>query len=220
MALTTSHLIDVSRKYLGSFMELTSGTKYWPGGILPSEMLCFCSLAWDQQQSEVVESGRKHGFSTEILMKCGFRTVSFEIDPIQETSNRLARLAVENAFDLNMRNEDFTRFAHEVAYVHQCPMLIDGPKGRKAVNITKEAIESLPFAAIHDMSEKAEGGNPNVGRTALNESGLEFVILGDEFAEEFGNLDSGAWKSDYSSRAEMTRYGFHMAIIKGNKWND
>jgi len=218
--LTTSHLVDVSRRNLSWFLKQNSETKYRQNGILPSEMLCFCSLAREQGHQEVIESGRKNGFSTEALMRCGFKTISYEVEPISNTTQRLAEICVSETLDLNMHTGDFAQHASELSDIYRCPMLIDGPKGRKAVQIVQNNLDHLPFAAIHDMSRQAEGRVPNTGRVALEECGLEFVILGDEFAEEFGLLDRGAWESDYNSREEMTRFGFHMAIIRGKLWRD
>lgn len=119
--------------------------------ILPSEMLAFCCVCAAQEVEVVIESGRRFGYSTEVLGRGPWDVVSIEHNPNEEFDERfkghsrikLVRGSGEHALPGLL---DGRRTA----------VLLDGPKGALALKTLKGILPKVHLGAIHDVYRGSE----------------------------------------------------------------
>lgn len=185
------------------------------GGILASEMLLFLAAVKYHGIRNVIESGRRNGYSTAILGECIERckllsVASIEIDPIE---------AVDDALEMKYRHlalvkGDGEREVPKMYARMSLPtaLLLDGPKGPKAANLADRC--NPPLFAIHDCHRWHEGGVENPWRKEAERRYPNAIFSDDDlWLEEFCDLDRDHWRKDYSSRAEMTAAGLTLMVV-------
>ena len=197
-------MIETVRKYADELIPLIQTIQPQASGIMPSEMLLFCALCWEQNVRTVVESGRKNGYSTEVLAACMPNVVSIESTPVREADSRL-----RDRENLALVTGDGRKLVpHYIA--GRTAVLLDGPKGMGAYQLFDGIRDNVVFAAIHDMTAA------NEARAQIREGWYSDDAA---WTAEFGYLDE-FWVTNggYSSRAEMTRDSFGFGIYRGGQW--
>lgn len=197
----------------------TSSVKALSGGILASEAVAFLCLCRLRNVDLVVESGRSFGYSTRMFNQC-VDVVSIEEKPdavADMETYRMRRksltLAVGNGMDAVphcIRKHASRRIA----------ILLDGPKGKNAVQLLRSSLPSIVFGAIHDLSELAfcDGPVENESRKSFLES-FPVSFLTDELPQSLRDLDRNHVEvGGYSSWEEMTAYGYTLGFVPGAQW--
>lgn len=210
MHITTEYVIQAVRRHSADVLPALVSVAPQPSGILPSEMLCFASLCREQSISCVVESGRKHGYSTEAIATClpECRIVSIEQSPISESDKRLAAFA-----NLTLLCGSGQQIAPGMVD-GRTALLLDGPKGFGELEVIEQVRSKIAFAAVHDLCFG------NEARNDLGQRGEQvWYTDADDITNEYGHLDEFWWKNGgYCSRAELTRSGFCFGILQGGLW--
>ena len=108
---------------------------YNPGGILPSEMLFFVALCKSQGVDLIVESGRKRGFSTEVLARSFPTTeiVSIERRPRTDLDKRFDSYDNVQLITGDAETE-LARISSRFHY-RRAALLVDGPKDDAAFDL-------------------------------------------------------------------------------------
>ena len=184
--------------------------EYRPGGILPSEMLAFISLCREQNVTNVVESGRSLGYSTRILAEAGFHVASIEINPNADADTSLKQFT-----NVKLHHADGVRLLPSLLQ-GRCAVILDGPKGVRALDIWESVKKHAVLGAIHDASKRTVEG-VNGSRQPIADAGAWFT---DDpvYVAATEQFDEPAWRKDYASRSEMTAHGFTLAIFRGEMW--
>lgn len=224
-SLIESEAADLNDRYI----DILLTTPYREGGILPSEMLLFMACVRASGADTIVESGRMHGYSTEILarfaQRLGLRVISVEQNPIAEADVRLDQYRPHLILERGS-GEEFVREFVLNERRDGCAVLCDGPKGFKALEVIKSVLDVACFGAIHDCSRMRQGKGrrePNPIRQHLDENGTELEqMFSDEheWLDAYSILDTECWSRQYSSRAAMTATGFTLAVFKGKGWKN
>src|SRR5690606_23901300 len=139
-------------------LSILQQTPYKSGGILPSELAAFLSLAEAREVDAIIESGRSLGYSTEVLANWSqSRQIpihSIETHPIAIVDEELRFKYV----DLSLHREDGLTAVPRLSQQYQRPaILLDGPKGEKALALWQSVSDHCVFGAVHDVSRRREG---------------------------------------------------------------
>eukprot|EP00913_Durusdinium_trenchii_P013432 g12613.t1 len=204
------------------FESTCAAVAYRESGILPSEMLLLLSLCAQQQVGTVIESGRKQGYSTEVLVQSGMQIISIEQSPDRETDARLQSACP----GIELLTGDACRRLPELlrqrAATERVAVLLDGPKGERALRLIEPLLPDVAFVALHDASRHRLGHSgqteANPIRRILEESSHD-VGFSDTLSEVLPeSLDEPAWTPHAADRREFTQHGFTLAIIRGGRW--
>lgn len=131
-----------------------------PGGIYPSEMLLACSLCRHLRADLIVESGRCHGYSTEVFANFFPETpiISIDIDPPMKTA--LKRLKHYENIDLVTCDGCEMAPAIHAADESRVFVLLDGPKYHRAMRLSRILFEMdlltekrIVCVCIHDVRD-------------------------------------------------------------------
>lgn len=185
------------------------------GGILASEMLLFLASVKHFGIRNVIESGRRNGYSTAILGECIERCLllslaSIEIDPIAEVDDVLEMKYRHLALIKGDGERDVPKMYSRMSL--PTALLLDGPKGPKAANLADRC--NPPLFAIHDCHRWSGSGVENPWRKEAEKRYPNAIFSDDDlWLEEFSDLDIPHWKRDYSSRSEMTAAGFTLMVV-------
>lgn len=208
-----SELIDVAKDIRPLFESF--GVKPVDGGILASEMLLFLAAAKHCGIKNVIESGRRNGYSTSVLGECLERCFftsfsSIELDPVKEVDDVLEMKYRHAALLKGDGLRDVPKLYSRM--VLPTALLLDGPKGPKAADIADRC--SPPLFAIHDCHRWAGSGIENPWRKEAERRYPNAIFSDDDlWLEEFSDLDIPHWKRDYTSRSEMTAAGFTLMVV-------
>jgi len=170
--------------------------------ILPSEMLLFCSLALEAGCRRVIESGRKHGYSTEVLCRVATWPVySIDKHSVREADARLRRkfgarlhFHVGNGYSFvpkALARDDTTT-----------AVLLDGPKNDDGLRLYEKIKGRAAVVGVHDLCLRL-GDGPNPGREMAERLG---AILSDDpaYLQKWGNIDAAMLKfGHYKDHSEL-----------------
>lgn len=186
-------------KHAGEVIPHIEACEPQHAAILPSEMLAFCCLALARGCQSAVESGRRYGYSTDVLSRI-FETVSFEIDPLPEYDARFAKRG--NLLMLRTDGAALPTFHRK----EPAALLLDGPKGLPALRLATLIAERYRLIAIHDAHPGSQ----------LRDAVEDTAYLTDNawLIENFGHLDGPSLDlRGYASHAELLSVGNVLAIL-------
>jgi len=195
--------------YADEFKALSESTEPQHSAILPSEMLLFCAVAKALGIDAVVESGRKLGYSTEIIARCGFEDfTSLDVDPAKEADDALLqRLGV--AGRVKLEKLDAMMFLRAVTEQGDA-ILLDGPKGRKALGLVSNLLGQSGMMAVHDLNVSMKDE-----RATAAEMGA-FFSDDEEFLSEHGHLDETMLTyRGYGDHGELISVANVLAVFRG-----
>lgn len=223
-------MIDVVGKHYETIKRILSHVEYRSGGVLQSELAAFVALCYEHKVDAVIESGRRNGFSTSVLADamCSWQwnattqaveesipVYSVELDPIPEVDRAIA------SPNLHLHVGDGLISVPTLAAKFNRPaILLDGPKGLKALSLWERIAPNSVFCGIHDASKFCQGD----GKRDINQCREPFEKAGAWFSDDpeyvytYSHLDTKAWEGEYESRESFTAVGFTLAIFKGGKW--
>lgn len=201
---------------------------YEERGILHSEMLAVCGVARMLEADIVVESGRCRGQSTLVLAKyfAGSATKIVSIENVRDENATFAEERLAAHKHVELLYGDAARLVPEVLARYpgkRVVLLLDGPKGKQAIDIAREAFARFPSlhaAFIHDMRIDTPQ------RAAVLEEPMRaFFTDDDEYLQEFGVLDqaclpkAGAeitmhtWRPFMKGEDKIPAYGPTLAVL-------
>lgn len=206
-------LIDVARGIRPDFEEF--GIKPVPGGILASEMLLFLAACKHYGIKNVVESGRRNGYSTMVIGECQNRCwltgfYSIEIDPDDSVDDLIHEKYTYAKLVKGDGERDMATYYGK--FERPTALLLDGPKGPRAAAVA-DAINP-PLFAIHDCHRYHAGHKANPWREQAERRYKNAMFSDDDlWLEEFSDLDREHWSEEYNSREEMTAAGFTLMVV-------
>jgi hypothetical protein len=141
-----------------TFAGRLDGLRYEIKGMLNSEMLLFCALSRSLGVGVVIESGRARGNSTQVLAEYfagpeGARVLSVEYFKYTEDSLiALRRLEGRHPHLALLFGDAFILLPRLCARSGPCTVLIDGPKGKYALQLAARLLRNpgVRAAFIHD----------------------------------------------------------------------
>lgn len=160
------------------FIRLTEDLVYRPKSIFPSEMFLFYREAKQRNVDQIIETGAGFGGSSSYLARLFPNVTLTCID--DNGYGFLTTLRKE--LPINFIQGDATQVLLPVierSHSKSIAVLIDGPKGKKAIDLANKISDHAVLIAIHDI--------PNSESQA------------DEFRTQFGFLDhkTGLWLKKY-----------------------
>lgn len=205
-----TRLIDCGRQYFAAFERVAREVPPQHAAILPSEMFAFVALCWDQGVTVVVESGRRYGYSTEVLCRCGFEVVSCETDPDPYSDERLAGFG-----NLKMVREPGERALPLLLDENRnkkTAVLLDGPKGLTAFGLYRELQDRAVLWGIHDCYP----GTPV--RTKVIENG-GCCTDAPCWIASVGGLDEQSLRyRGYKTHGDLLTVGNVLGLLPGGRW--
>ena len=171
--------------------------------ILPSEMLLFCRTCLSCGVRHVIESGRKYGYSTEVLCQFDWRVSSIECSPDNESDARLSRYG-----NLQMIHGMAENTIKQLFSDKPTAVLLDGPKGLVALSIMQKLWQYAAVWAIHDVY---------CGTKIRDELGkYDGVTFSDDSVHlsQFGAMDVDALRlRGYTSHGELLPVGNVLGVV-------
>jgi len=149
-------LVNLSKNHLYKFDKLIKDLAYEKKGILYSEMFFLYLASLDTKPERIIESGRARGQSTLILSRIFPRSqiISIEYDKIsKDVEIAKKRLAPCNNVKLLFGDASIL-LPKILQYGKNDIVLIDGPKGYKAIRLAIKALKykNAKQIFIHDTS--------------------------------------------------------------------
>lgn len=154
------------------------------GALLPSEMLAFIKQCLMENVAHVIESGRRHGFSTECLAQFDeWHVTSIERDPLKEKDKRF-----ENHSNVTLLTHK-AEFAMPAVFSRggRTGVLLDGPKGMEAYNLYRRHKVEADVWAIHDTYPGTE-----IRRVIEEREDHVFFTDDDWFLRNYGTIDAAS----------------------------
>lgn len=135
--------------FLNTFLNTIKKVPYRNKGIFYSELFTFLWWCHVKQAHTILESGSLYGFSTEFLCQYWPGHV-YSVD-----RQRLHNLDMPNLLTIQGEAEDEIPRLIKQNYMHNVGILIDGPKGDKALALKDECFKynNVKVVAIHDLPE-------------------------------------------------------------------
>ena len=160
-------------------------------GILNSEGFAFCALADHLKADLIVESGICNGGSTTIIGKyfTEIPIISMDINTKMEAVVRTSifhNVTLMNGDSENMLPQIIDTFKDK-----RIAILIDGPKGERAVNLASKCMSSsnVVMAGVHDLYRRLYGKKKQ-DRVIFDNLNIDKFVTDDEtFVKEFGGLN-------------------------------
>lgn len=166
-------------------------------GVLSSEMLLFCSLTRHLGVANIIESGRARGNSTQMLAEYfaepgGANISSIEYFKYTEDSLiALRRLAGRYPHLRLLFGDAFVLLPRLCARTGPCTVLIDGPKGKYALQLASRLLRNEDVLAvfIHDSHQDTDI------RPAIDQL-FPHTFSSDDpgFVQAFRSLDDPCWE--------------------------
>jgi len=191
------------------------GVPYLAAGILPSEIMTFCAVCLEQGVDRVFESGRKFGYSTEILCRWTEHWMlrSCETTPVADRDDYLLNRYPESIIAPGDGLLVLPRWTLDAADNHRIAVLCDGPKGFAGLELMDRLSDRLVLYALHDVLSDSVLAGRLQGRTRF------LTDRNDEWLAKYGEMDDQAYVvGGYGSRAEMTRESYGLALFPGGRW--
>jgi len=222
-------MIGIVRKYANELAPIVRSVEIQGGAMLPSELLAFAALCRDREVDAVIESGRKGGYSTEVLC----RTLDVPIHSIERkvVAERDAALRQEFGDRLELLHGDGKQHVPRIAERYRRPaVLLDGPKNTGAMPLVREMLPNSVFVGVHDVCPLSSGdtsqANPGRGMAAAF-PGAWFTD-DDAFVKEYGWLDADWITTGGYKCAKVTHYKYGhgefikvccvLGILPGGRW--
>ncbi|MEK7579301.1 MAG: hypothetical protein AAB460_02090 [Patescibacteria group bacterium] len=162
-------------------------------GILPSEMTAVCGIIEHLGVNRIIESGRWLGYSTQMLAAY-FADAPIRIESIEYYRTDVGALCEERLrpyTNVRLYYGDAMKLLPGLLEGGSEPtaLLIDGPKGAKAVGLIKKIFERYENVAVVFLHDSYEGSE---ARIAIREMGLDAEYTDDtQFVTRFAFLDEG-----------------------------
>ena len=188
------------------------------GAMLPSELLLFASLCLETEVDLVVESGRKEGYSTEVLCRVGgWQVRSVERAVVEEADERLAAACGGR---LALHRGDGRRLVPTlVDAARRTAVLLDGPKSTGANLMLPSIRGAAVFVGIHDVPLLGTDHQGNARRASI-ENGAAYFTDDPDYVARFGWYDR-AWmdRSGYKSHRDFLNVCCVLGIFRGGRWD-
>ena len=198
MKISAQDIIQICLEERTSFSDVIMGFNHEIKGLLNSEMLLFCAMSKYLNISDVIESGRARGNSTEILARY-FRcipSVSIKsVEFLKYTEDALIAMVRLYGRYTNLTllfgnaNELLPQLCSSVT---SCTVLIDGPKGPNALQLAAFLLKNPNVKAvfIHDSHQDADNIRPAIGKVF---SHAFYSSDHPDFVNAFSDLDGPCW---------------------------
>lgn len=221
-------VMNSAAEHLNEFEEVL--VKYEERGILNSEMLAVCSVCDELNVDIILESGRARGHSTMLLARYfrdkPVRIVSFELS--RDLDAEFAERRLRSYTHLDLRYGDSMALIPTMVRElrnsgHKIALLIDGPKGRDAVELIELVLRISPDVVavfVHDARK------PSPARPLMEQRFLRlFFTDHDNFHQTFGELDKGClpregqditdhtWRPFMKGNMSIDTYGPTLALM-------
>jgi predicted O-methyltransferase YrrM len=193
----TEEIIAICAAERDSFARRLNGFRHEIKGVLSSEMLLFCALSRHLGAGTVIESGRARGNSTQILAEYfagpGGASV-FSVEYFKYTEDSLIAWRRLAGRHLNLKllfGDAFVLLPRLCARAGPCTVLIDGPKGKYALQLAARLLRNGDVRAvfIHDSHQDAEV------RPAIDQLfPRTFSSDHPDFVQAFRSLDDPCWE--------------------------
>lgn len=146
---------------------------YEARGILPSEMALIIHTMRKHKIELVIESGRARGQSTYMLGKYLPNVKIISLETLLSQDELFARERLRSFQNVTLLMADSKAILPKIVNIYQdkrIGILLDGPKGEKAVNLLQKTFEypNVIVGFIHDM-RKLDNGKPSPHRAAALE---------------------------------------------------
>jgi hypothetical protein len=193
---SVQNIIEICREEKPLFLQTLHGFTHEIKGLMNSEMLLFCAMSKHLGAAHVLESGRARGNSTEILARFfaptpGVRVFSVENLKYTEDSVIATRRLYKRHANLSLLYGDsFAVLPDLCSRRVPCTVLIDGPKGKYALQLASVLLaeEQVKAVFIHDSHKDTEH------RPAIESLYPETFSSDDPaFVGAFGSLDEPCW---------------------------
>ena len=194
-----------------TFVDAIQSVPPQPAQILPSEMLFFCELCRRDDVKVVVESGRKHGYSTECLAKCGFQVHSIDLEPLDDDAR----------FDfphVTLHAGDGRTLVPELIgqQMERTAVLLDGPKSHEAFALLDQIRPHIVWCGIHDLHWFREGNGVNPARAEAERRGDGCLSDDASWTGCWSWLDEAALEfNNYQNRNDLCQYGNVLGMFRG-----
>lgn len=221
-------MIAIVEKWLDNCLPAVEATPVSGGAMLPSEMLLFISLCREQSVDLIIESGRKNGFSTEVLCRAGeWQVHSIEKAVVPEADRRLGELFGER---LTLHRGDGKVLVPSlIDGSKRTAILLDGPKNLDGCRVFEAVRDSIVFAGVHDVAKRncSDTSQPNEGRIVAERlDAAAYFSDAPDYLERFGHLDR-RWMDGnpdpagrYTSHSTFIGVTCVLGILHGGKWCD
>lgn len=187
------------------------------GAILPSEMLVFCTACVMSDCDLIIESGRRFGYSTDVLTEWDrWHVISIDLNPNKHIDNRLRKKHTSPEITRGEGTRLVPQLVERYKDSHKIGLLLDGPKGIKAYNVFNEVRDDICVCGIHDVYSSA----PLRPILQSQEKRICFTDRPD-FVEHVSYLDRQSLEyRGYASAGELLAFGSVLAVIPGGRWPD
>lgn len=230
MCTNEKEIIQICKREENYLLNMLEGFSYDIKGILNSEMLLFCSISKFLGIKNIIESGRARGNSTEVLaryFKNSPQISIFSVEYSKYTEDSLIamkRLCKYRNLKLYFANS--LSLLPQLTKVGLCTVLIDGPKGKYALQLATFLLKNPKVKAVfmHDFHKDTELRSildelyPNVFSSDNPDSVNTFSPLDkpcwDVYKNWQGYKDWGPYKS---GKIKMKSYGPTLTMILNNE---
>lgn len=204
----TQEIIKICEKNKDEFENIIKDICYEQKGIFNSEMLLVFSLVKHLNIKEIWESGRARGQSTKILAECFKNLKIYSIEILKDTEDdnvSLNRLKEYNNL-VFLYGNSVEIMLKEKFESKEVAVLIDGPKGMKAINLASLLLKNknVRIVFLHDYHKDS----PLRGDIEEKYKNV-FFTDNKKYVEKFKNLDDKCW----IEHAKIDRYLYR----RGNK---
>ena len=195
-------IIELCSQIRKPFQSIADNVRYQAKGVFHSEMLLVCAMAEAFGVSHIIESGRARGQSTYLLARYFDRSSGCRITSVEyEKYTRDAIIAMDRLRDysnLDLLFGDSRELLPRLCAEEECVVLIDGPKGRQAVQLAAKLLRAPTVRAVfvHDLHAVA-AGREMVERFFPDEN--TFFTDDEQYVDAFRDLDETCWE-------DMKRY--------------
>jgi hypothetical protein len=175
--------------------------------------LAICAMADLFQIEVLIESGTYNARSTDIFARYFSSDIpihTMDIEIRQEATERLAPYP-----NVKQHEGDSRKVVLELLEMHKgkrIGVFIDGPKGRAAVRMAIDVLNSsdVAFVALHDMNKTEGDGKTPAGGRALFNTVMPFQITTDEpwFYKKYQSLDSSENKADTDQHLKWEPFSY------------
>lgn len=200
--------------------------KFEERGILNSEMLLVCAVSKELDLDILIESGRYRGQSTQVLSKFldGSKTKVESVEIFRDDNAKYVESALKQSRNVKLYYGDAHYLIPKIVRKNKgkkIGILFDGPKGKKAINIFKHALNigkgDVLVGFFHDV-RKPSKEMPNMERDNVEKSFSEcFFTDDDNFLEKFSELDesciSERWKPGLITGKPIGSYGPTLGLV-------
>lgn len=188
-------IIQICEREEWHFRNIIQDLNYEIKGILNSEMLFFCSVSKFLKVTNIIESGRARGYSTEVLANFfkNHPLVSIHsIEYLKYTEDSLIAMKRLHRYrNINLCFGNAFSLLPRLTQAGPCTVLIDGPKGKYAVQLAAFLLKKPMVKAvfIHDLYK------PTKVRSIVGECYPD-VFSSDNlnFVKRFSLLDESCWE--------------------------